>query len=265
MWNDQATLSRSSAHLILARSVACVPRRFSACRKRCARSGGPRAARVAAAVGRGATGHPSDQRAECAGRLNLACPSQRARAFRHHVGSAPTLRVTHATARAFSSWNRSYSLRRVKWLYGFGVLLSVGLALIPTPEWPLELRWLAAATFVSFAGLCTWACRRQQTGSFAISDEGFEQSASRSPSGVIPWARVARLRTNMMGELLFCSPNGEVLGRLPLMLLDEHTVGFVLDKAQLFSVPLPATFTRARSVGWTYRVCFIVFRAIAIT
>lgn len=68
----------------------------------------------------------------------------------------------------------------------------------------------------------------------------------------------------MMGELLFCSPNGEVLGRLPLMLLDEHTVGFVLDKAQLFSVPLPATFTRARSVGWTYRVCFIVFGAIAI-
>jgi hypothetical protein len=103
--------------------------------------------------------------------------------------------------------NRSYSLTPFKWFYGFGaVLFAPGIAAALTVEWPQYPRVL-------------WAFRRQRSGSFVITEDGFELSDRDAPREAIPWERVGRLRTNNYGELLLCSPNDDVLGRVPLRLL----------------------------------------------
>src|SRR6185295_16893704 len=71
---------------------ACPPRRFSAWRKRCARRGDPRDARVAALPSLIDAGNEL----RFIRRLNLARLPQRAHAWRIQAASAPTLRFTHA-------------------------------------------------------------------------------------------------------------------------------------------------------------------------
>jgi hypothetical protein len=84
------------SHSAFRRPRACVLRRFSACRTRCAGRSSPRDARVAAAF----FAHRSQQRVAIRRAAQPGShPSACSRVAVFAVGSAPTLRVTHARSR----------------------------------------------------------------------------------------------------------------------------------------------------------------------